>query len=63
MLSSPEQQPRVVALLPGIEFDAAPFWPLVSGAVARVDIEDIELNHTVVILGQGMVGSLMLLVA
>ena len=63
VLSSPEQQPCVVALLPGIEFDAAPFWPLVSGAVAWVDIEEIEPNHTVVILGQGLVGSLMLQVA
>ena len=61
VLSSPEDQPRVVALLPGVEFDVAPFWPLVSGAVAWVDIEQIEPNHTVVILGQ--VGSLMLQVA
>ena len=63
VLSSPEDQPRVVALLPGVEFDVAPFWPLVSGAVAWVDIEQIEPNHTVVILGQGLVGSLMLQVA
>jgi len=63
VLSSPQEQPRVVALLPGVEFDVAPFWPLASGAVAWVDIEQIEPNHTVVILGQGLVGSLMLQVA
>ena len=63
VLSSPQDQPRVVALLPGVEFDVAPFWPLASGAVAWVDIEQIEPNHTVVILGQGLVGSLMLQVA
>ena len=63
VLSSPEDQPRVWPMLPGVEFDAAPYWPLVSGAVAWVDIEQIAPNHTVVILGQGLVGSLMLQVA
>lgn len=63
VLSAPQDQPQVVAMLPGVEFDAAPYWPLVSGAVAWVDIEEIGPNHTVVILGQGLVGSLMLQVA
>ena len=63
VLSSPADQPQVVAMMPGVEFDAAPYWPLVSGAVAWVDIEEIAANHTVVILGQGLVGSLMLQVA
>ncbi len=63
VLSSPEDHPRVWPMLPGVEFDAAPYWPLVSGAVAWVDIEQIAPNHTVVILGQGLVGSLMLQVA
>ena len=63
VLSTPQDQPRVMAMLPGVEFDAAPYWPLVSGAVTWVDIEEIGPNHTVVILGQGLVGSLMLQVA
>ena len=63
VLASPQDQPRVTPMLPGVGFDAAPYWPLVAGAVAWVDIEEIQANHTLVILGQGLVGSLMLQVA
>ena len=31
VLSAPQDQPQVVAMLPSVEFDAAPYWPLVSG--------------------------------
>ena len=41
VLSAPQDQPQVVAMLPSVEFDAAPYWPLVSGAVTWVDIEEI----------------------
>ena len=63
ILSSPQDQPIVVPVMGGVDFDMAPYWPLVAGAVSWVDIEEIEPNHTVVILGQGLVGSLLLQVA
>jgi L-iditol 2-dehydrogenase len=50
-------------MLPSVNFDQAPYYPLVSGAVTWVDIEDIQPYDTVVILGQGLVGSLMMQVA
>ena len=62
-ISSPQEQARVVPMLPTISFDQAPYYPLVSGAVTWVNIENIQPNDTVVILGQGLVGSLMMQVA
>ena len=55
--------PKVVALPDNISFDQATFWPLTTSAVQWVELNDISPDHTVVILGQGLVGSLMLQVA
>jgi threonine dehydrogenase-like Zn-dependent dehydrogenase len=55
-----EGQAMVVALPDDVSFDAAPYYPLVSGAVTWVEIGAAGSTDTVVILGQGLVGSLML---
>lgn len=60
-LSSPQAQ--VVPMLPSVNFDQAPYYPLTSGAVSWIDIEDIQPYDTVVIIGQGLVGSLLMQVA
>lgn len=62
-VSSPQEHAQVVPMLSTVNFDQAPYYPLVSGAVAWVDIENIQPNDTVVILGQGLVGSLIMQVA
>ncbi len=61
--ASPEAGPSVTLLPAELDFDAAPFWPLVTSAVLWTDAEEIQTDHSVVILGQGLVGSLMLQVA
>ena len=60
---SPQEHAQVVPMLSTVNFDQAPYYPLVSGAVAWVDIENIKPNDTVAILGQGLVGSLIMQVA
>ncbi len=55
--------PAVTALPDAVSFEQGAFWPLVTSAVLWVDAEDIQPRDTVVILGQGLVGSLMLQVA
>ncbi len=62
-VSSPQEHAQVVRMLPTVSFDQAPYYPLAAGAVAWVDIENIQPNDTVVILGQGLVGSLIMQVA
>ncbi|MBT3342532.1 MAG: zinc-binding dehydrogenase [Gemmatimonadetes bacterium] len=57
---SPAAQALVVALPDDVSWDAAPYYPLTSGSVTWVDAEEIGPTDTVVILGQGLVGSLML---
>ena len=57
---SPRDPSRVVALPDDVDFDRAPYYPLTAGAVTWVDLEGIGPSDTVVILGQGLVGSLML---
>ena len=59
-VDGPDGQAMVVALPDDVDFDRAPYYPLASGAVAWVEIEQIGPSDTVVILGQGLVGSLML---
>ena len=59
----PDDQMRVVALPDAVDFDRAPYYPLVGGAVAWVDIEEIGRDDNVVVLGQGLVGSLVMQVA
>lgn len=61
--TAPTDQAWVVPMLPGMSFDEAPYYPLVSSAVTWVEIEHIQPQDTVVILGQGLVGSLVLQVA
>ena len=56
----PQGQSWVVALPDDVDFDRAPYYPLASGSVAWVEAEEIGVSDTVVILGQGLVGSLML---
>ena len=63
VVSSPDQTPLVVGLPDDVSFDIAPYYPLVCGAVSWVEIEDAHPYDTVVILGQGLVGSLILQVA
>ena len=53
-------QARVVALPEDVDFDRAPYYPLAVGAVTWVEIGESGPTDTVVILGQGLVGSLML---
>lgn len=62
-LRSPQDQAQVVPMLPSVNFDQAPYYPLTSGAVSWIDIEDIQPYDTVVIIGQGLVGSLLMQVA
>ena len=56
-------EPQVVALPDNVSFDQATFWPLTTSAIQWVGVDDIQPDHTVVIVGQGLVGSLMLQVA
>ena len=56
----PAVQARVVALPEDVDFDRAPYYPLAVGAVTWVEIGGSGPTDTVVILGQGLVGSLML---
>jgi threonine dehydrogenase-like Zn-dependent dehydrogenase len=58
--AGPDAQSRVVALPDDVSWDCAPYYPLVAGSVSWVGAEEIGPSDTVVILGQGLVGSLML---
>ena len=60
IVGGPDDQSRVMALPDDVDFERAPYYPLTAGAVTWVEIEEIGLTDTVVILGQGLVGSLML---
>ena len=60
---SSDEFPWVARLPDGVSMDAAPYYPLVAGAVSWVEIEEIRDDSTVVILGQGLVGALMVQVA
>jgi threonine dehydrogenase-like Zn-dependent dehydrogenase len=62
-IATPEDQAWVIPMRPGVSFEQAPYYPLVSAAVTWVTIERIKPQDTVVILGQGLVGSLILQVA
>ena len=59
----PQDQALVVPMLESVTFEQAPYYPLLSGAVSWVEIENIKRDDTVVILGQGLVGSLLMQVA
>jgi len=51
---------QVFPLTPNITWDQAPYWILGASAVRWVDIAPFERDNVIVILGQGLVGSLML---
>lgn len=63
VVRSSEDMPWVVPLPDSVPFDRAPYYPLVCGAVSWVEIEETRPDDVVVILGQGLVGVLMLQVA
>ena len=55
--------PRIVRIPDALDFEQATFWPLTTSAVMWIDNDDIQPDDTVVIVGQGLVGSLLLQVA
>lgn len=56
----PWDQTIVMPMPADLSFDSAPYYPLTAGAVTWVEVEDIQLQDTVVVLGQGLVGNLIL---
>ena len=58
-IDSPEGRPLVYPIDPRVDFDAAPYWSLVSGCVTWAVGEEAGPADTVVIVGQGLVGSLL----
>ncbi|MEE2709235.1 MAG: zinc-binding dehydrogenase [Gemmatimonadota bacterium] len=60
VVATPQDHARVTPIADHVTFDQAPFHPLTCGAVTWTGVEEIEPNDTVAILGQGLVGSLML---
>lgn len=55
-----ETDGRVVSLPTEVNFEAGTFLPLATSAVAWSDSSGVKAGDTVVILGQGLVGSLMM---
>ena len=51
---------RIVSLLEGVSFEEGTFLPLATSAVAWSDSSGVKAGDTVVVLGQGLVGSLMM---
>lgn len=51
---------RIVPLLDGVSFEEGTFLPLATSAVAWSDSSGVKAGDTVVVLGQGLVGSLMM---
>lgn len=51
---------RIVPLFENVSFEAGTFLPLATSAVAWSDSSGVKAGDTVVVLGQGLVGSLML---
>ena len=59
----PERQaklPEILLLSPNVSWDQAPYWMLSASAVRWTDIAPFERDNVIVILGQGLVGSLIL---
>lgn len=56
----PWDQTVVMPMPADLTFDSAPYYPLTAGAVTWVEVEDIRPQDTVVVLGQGLVGNLIL---
>ncbi|MDE0425314.1 MAG: zinc-binding dehydrogenase [Candidatus Poribacteria bacterium] len=51
---------RIVRLLDDVSFEEGTFLPLSTSAIAWADSSGVKAEDTVVVLGQGLVGSLML---
>ena len=51
---------RIIPLLEDVSFEAGTFLPLATSAVAWSDSSGVKAGDTVVVLGQGLVGSLMM---
>ena len=51
---------RIVPLFDDVSFEAGTFLPLATSAVAWSDSSGVKAGDTVVVLGQGLVGSLMM---
>ena len=51
---------RIVLLSDDVSFEAGTFLPLATSAVAWADSSGVKAGDTVVVLGQGLVGSLMM---
>ena len=51
---------RIVSLFDEVSFEAGTFLPLATSAVAWSDSSGVKAGDTVVVLGQGLVGSLMM---
>ena len=51
---------RIVPLFDDVSFEAGTFLPLATSAVAWSDSSGVKAGNTVVVLGQGLVGSLMM---
>ena len=55
-----ETDGRIVRLLDDVSFEEGTFLPLATSAVAWADSSGVKPGDTVVVLGQGLVGSLMM---
>ena len=62
-IASRSEGPKIVRIPDALDFEQATFWPLTTSAVMWIDNDDIQPDDTVAIVGQGLVGSLMLQVA
>lgn len=60
IMRSDDDRPLVYPIDPAVDYDAAPYWSLVSGCVTWAAGEEAEPTDTIVIVGQGLVGSLLL---
>ena len=59
----PERQaklPEILPLSPSVTWDQAPYWMLSASAVRWTDIAPFQPGNVIVVLGQGLVGSLIL---
>jgi threonine dehydrogenase-like Zn-dependent dehydrogenase len=57
------KMPALPRVLPGVSFEEATFLPLLTSSVAWAQTAGIQEGDTVVILGQGLVGNLMMQVS
>ena len=58
--STPDSQNQVYPIADGVSFEQATYWPLLAGGVTWVDIEELQRDDLVVVVGQGLVGSLIM---